>query len=83
MSQAKQVNVRSDEGATHLVDTTDEGIGFQADAMHPEDADLESWLQNVGGPIYDRMQANPSSGIPAEEVLRRIEMRRPAEHKIA
>ncbi len=45
------------------------------EAMREHEADLEYWLQNVGGPIYDRMKADPSRGIPAEEVLRRIEER--------
>lgn len=44
--------------------------------IRDDDAELEDWLHNVGGPIYDRMQADPSRGIPAEEVLPRIEERR-------
>jgi antitoxin ParD1/3/4 len=44
-------------------------------AMQEREADVEFWLQHVGGPIYDRMKADPSRGIPADEVLRRIEKR--------
>ncbi len=46
------------------------------EALRDEDSELEAWLHNVGGPIYDRMQADPSRGIPADEVLRRMEERR-------
>ena len=51
--------------------------------MDDEDTDLETWLHTVGGPIYDRMIADPSRGIPAEEVVRRIEARRYAKQEIA
>lgn len=45
------------------------------DEMDAEDTDLETWLHTVGGPIYDRMIADPSRGIPAEQVLRELEER--------
>jgi Arc/MetJ-type ribon-helix-helix transcriptional regulator len=46
------------------------------EALREDDSELEAWLHNVGGQIYDRMRADPSRGIPAEEVLRRTEERR-------
>ena len=45
-------------------------------AMQDHDAELEHWLHEVGGPRYDRFQANPSSGIPIDQVEKNLEQRR-------
>jgi len=60
-----------------------EVINAGIDAIRAQEADLEYWLHNIGGPIYDRMKDDPSRGIPAEEVLRRIEERSYATQKSA
>ena len=40
------------------------------------EAEVEKWLHEVVGPIYDRMKADPSRAIPAEQVLQHLEARR-------
>ena len=42
------------------------------------DAELERWLKEVGGPRIDSFNANPSSGIPIDEVERHLAERRRA-----
>ena len=53
-------------------DVVREGIS----ALQDEDAELERWVKEVGGPRYDSFHANPSSGIPIDEVERNLEARR-------
>lgn len=43
-----------------------------------ENAEVERWLKEVGGPRIDSFHANPSSGIPIDEVERHLAERRRA-----
>jgi antitoxin ParD1/3/4 len=45
-------------------------------AMRDHDHEFERWLQEVGGSRYDNFQANPSSGIPIDQVEKNLEQRR-------
>ncbi len=49
----------------------------------PSEEALNVWMQEVVGPIYDRMQADPRRGIPPEDVLTHLEERRRARKKSA
>ena len=55
--------VRSGAYATEA-DVVREGISV----LQSEDAEQERWLKEVGGPRYDNFHANPSSGIPIDQV---------------
>jgi antitoxin ParD1/3/4 len=44
--------------------------------MQDHDHEFEHWLQEVGGARYDNFQANPSSGIPIDQVEKNLEQRR-------
>ncbi len=92
MSESIQVNVTLSEDLMEFVRTkvssgafADENdlVNAGIEVMRERDADIEYWLHNVGGPIYDRMKADPSRGIASEEVLRRIEERAYATKKSA
>jgi antitoxin ParD1/3/4 len=41
-------------------------------ALQERDAAIERWLRDEVVPVYDAMQADPSRGIPAEQVLESI-----------
>lgn len=84
MSESTRVSVNISEQALEFVrskvskgDFADESelVNAGIEAMRENEADIEFWLQNVGGPIYDRMKADPTRGIASDEVLRRIEER--------
>jgi putative addiction module CopG family antidote len=45
-------------------------------ALQEEEAELEQWLKEVAGPRYDSFHANPSSGIPIDQVEKNLEERR-------
>ena len=92
MSESIRVNLNLSDEALDFVrrkvsngDFADESelVNAGIEAMREREAEIEHWLQNVGGPIYDRMKADPSRGIPADEVLRRIEERTYATKKSA
>jgi len=53
-------------------DVIREGISILRD----EDVELERWLKEVGGARYDSFHADPSSGIPIEQVEKNLEERR-------
>jgi antitoxin ParD1/3/4 len=53
-----------------------EVINESVAAMRDHDHEFERWLQEVGGPRYDNFQANPSSGIPVDQVEKNLEQRR-------
>jgi antitoxin ParD1/3/4 len=56
---------------------TEERERWEGEALKPtNDAELERWLKEVGGPRYDDFHANPSSGIPVEQVEKYLEERR-------
>jgi antitoxin ParD1/3/4 len=44
-------------------------------ALQERDAAVERWLREEVAPAYDRMMANPSSAIPAEEVFASLRRR--------
>ena len=48
------------------------------EALQQEDQELKQWEREVVGPAYDRFMADPSSGIPLEEVERRLAEKRRA-----
>ena len=52
-------------------------------ALQERDAAIERWLREEVVPTYERMKANPESGIPAEQVFAelRVRNRRSAEHQ--
>ena len=41
-------------------------------ALQERDAAVERWLRDEVAPVYDAMKADPSRGIPAEEVFAKI-----------
>ena len=41
-------------------------------ALIARDKAVEDWLGNQVGPAYDAMQADPSLGVPPDEVRKRI-----------
>jgi antitoxin ParD1/3/4 len=41
-------------------------------ALQERDAAVERWLRDEVAPVYDAMKADPSRGIPAEEVFAQI-----------
>jgi antitoxin ParD1/3/4 len=45
-------------------------------AMQDHDHEFELWLHEVGASRYDSFQANPSSGIPIDQVEKNLEKRR-------
>ena len=51
--------------------------------LQQEDEELETWFREVGGPIYDRMKADPSRAIPFDDVVSRLEERRRLRAKTA
>lgn len=38
-------------------------------ALQEWDASLDDWLRSESAPVYDAMQADPTRGIPADEVF--------------
>jgi antitoxin ParD1/3/4 len=44
-------------------------------ALHERDAAVERWLREEVVPVYDAMEADPSRGIPAEQVLASLRKR--------
>ena len=44
-------------------------------ALQERDASVERWLRQEVAPVYDAMEADPSRGIPAREVLAAIRAR--------
>jgi antitoxin ParD1/3/4 len=63
--------VKSGEYASEA-DVVREGVA----ALQEEEAELERWLREVAGRRYDSYHANPSSGIPIDDVERRLSERR-------
>jgi putative addiction module CopG family antidote len=63
--------VKSGEYASEA-DVVREGIS----AMQEEEAEVERWLREVAGPRYDSFHADPSSGIPIDQVEKNLEERR-------
>ena len=41
-----------------------------------EEANFQKWVEEKIGPRYDALEADPSSAITSEELLRRLEVRR-------
>lgn len=44
-------------------------------ALQERDAVIERWLREAVAPAYDRVQADPSRGIPAERIVRNLRTR--------
>ena len=44
-------------------------------ALQERDAAVERWLRDEVGPVFDAMQENPASAIPAEDVFAAIRAR--------
>jgi antitoxin ParD1/3/4 len=63
--------VKSGEYASEA-DVVREGVA----ALQDKDAEFERWLREVAGPRYDSYHANPSSGIPIDQVEEHLEERR-------
>lgn len=75
-----RLKVSSGEFASEA-EVIEEGLALMQDSEVPfasphREEEIEKWLHEVVGPIYDRMKADPSRGIPAEQVLQRLEARR-------
>lgn len=68
--------------ATGAYPTEADVIRAGLEALQDRAATIEQWLHDEVGPAYDAMQADPSAGIPMEEVfaeLRADHARRMAE----
>ncbi len=75
-----RLKVSSGEFATEA-EVIEESLALMQDsevslASPHRDEEVEKWLHEVVGPIYDRMKADPSRAIPAEQVLQHLEARR-------
>lgn len=44
-------------------------------ALQERDAAVERWLRDEVAPVYDAMKADPSRGIPAEDVFAQVRAR--------
>ena len=45
-------------------------------ALQERDEAVERWLRDEVAPVYDKMKADPSRGIPAEQVFAELKARR-------
>jgi antitoxin ParD1/3/4 len=66
-----RAKVRSGEYASEA-DVVREGL----DVLKQENEERERWEREVLLPAYERYKSDPSTGVPIEEVQRRIETRR-------
>lgn len=53
--------------------SADEVVSAALAALRAQDSERDAWLSQVVGPAYDRMQAEPRRGIPAEIVFAELE----------
>jgi antitoxin ParD1/3/4 len=51
-------------------------------ALQARDHAIERWLREDVAPAYDEMKANPSLGIPVDQVMQRLRARRSRKPKI-
>ncbi|APH72821.1 ribbon-helix-helix domain-containing protein [Aquibium oceanicum] len=56
-------------------DSASEVIKAGIEALQLHDREIEHWLRTEVADTFDRMQADPSRGIPLEDVIARFEKR--------
>jgi antitoxin ParD1/3/4 len=64
----------------HLVETgaygsPSEVVSAGLRALQEKEAEVERWLREEVAPVYDAMQADPSRGVPADDVVAAIRSR--------
>ena len=52
--------------------SADEVISAALQALDERDATVEQWIREEVAPVYDAYHADPSRGIPAEEVFNNL-----------
>ena len=56
-------------------DSASEVVKAGIEALQLHDREIEHWLRTEVADTFDRMQADPSRGIPLEDVIARFEKR--------